>query len=242
MTIQNDGEALKRVRWVFVAAGTIVVGAAVWVAVWLLSGHFRHIENLEYELAAVRQQTEALQASVRVDQQYLVVVDVLVAKGSAYLSPQQIPKIATMVVELATLYRDDGLTSSLILAVMERESGFRPDAVSGRGAVGIMQVIHETAEPHLQALGETWSVELMQDPELSIGVGVMELMRLHRIYMDEGLERRDEWHLTLTSYFWGPTNTRRLLESKGRKIKVPSLEYSVGVRELQNKLKLMGVL
>ncbi len=240
MTTQDDGEALimrRVVRWTI----AVLVFVSLLISSVVNIRQSDQLVTLTEELAVVRQQAEATQAAVKVDQQYLAVVDVLVSRASDHLTPQQIPEIASMVVELATLYRADGLTSSLVLAVMERESGFRPDVVSGRGAVGIMQVIHETAEPHLVALGETWSVELMQRPDVNIGVGVMELMRLHRIYMAEGLEARDEWHLTLTSYFWGPTNTRRLLESKGEKIRVPSLEYSVGVRGLQNDIRNRGV-
>lgn len=240
MTTQDDGEALKLGRaaqWVFVVAASVLLTVAAWVNV----GQSGRIDLLAEELADVRQQAEATQAAVKVDQQYLAVVDVLASKASAHLTPQQIPALATLVVELATIYKSEGITASLILAVMERESNFRPDVVSGRGAIGIMQVIRETAEPHLPKMQLQWSVEVMKNPLTNTGVGVMELVRLHRIYMDEGLEGRDEWHLTLTSYFWGPTNTRRLLESRGEKIRVPSLEYSVGVRGLQNAMKNRGV-
>ena len=241
MNTQDDGEALKRrdfVRWFTVAA---VAGVALIVTSTINIQQSNQLGTIVEELVDVRLQVTAVQAAVRVDQQYLAVIEVLAAKASDSLTPQQIPEIANLVAGLAILYRDDGLTSSLVLAVMERESNFRPDAISRSGAVGIMQIIPETAELHLTALGEFWSVELMQQPQMNISVGVMELMRLHRIYMVEGLEAKDEWHITLTAYFWGPTNARRLISAKGEKVKVPSLEYAMGVREFQNIIRSQGV-
>ena len=40
----------------------------------------------------------------------------------------------------------DGLSADLLRTVMQRESGFRPCAVSSKGAMGLMQLMPATAE------------------------------------------------------------------------------------------------
>ena len=110
-----------------------------------------------------------------------------------------------MILEQAALYSDAGVTPSLILAVMEKESGFDPLAVSSVRAVGLMQVRRAAAQETLERLGYTYSIALMQDPILSTKVGTEYLVWLHRLFMSEGVETRDDWQYTLMAYNNGPT-------------------------------------
>jgi len=59
------------------------------------------------------------------------------------VSPSPTREIALKIRELATRY---GLNESLVRAVARAESGFNPYAVSHKGAVGIMQLMPETAK------------------------------------------------------------------------------------------------
>lgn len=70
-------------------------------------------------------------------------------------------KVAAMVRQLAPRYQ---LPGDLVLAVIEAESGFNPDALSPKNAQGLMQLIPETAERF--GVGDVW------DPEQNVRGGM----------------------------------------------------------------------
>lgn len=82
----------------------------------------------------------------------------------------------------------------LLAAVVEAESGFRPTAVSPRGAVGLMQV--------LPATGASLGTRNLTDPHANLDVGSRYLRRLLREY-DGDLE------LALAAYNAGPAAVQR---------------------------------
>ena len=69
--------------------------------------------------------------------------------------------------------RDAGLSPLLVLAIIEKESSMRPDAVSSFGAVGLMQVVPRFHESKLESK-EAPHLEL-KEPEKNIRVGVQVL-------------------------------------------------------------------
>ncbi len=92
---------------------------------------------------------------------------------------------------VAERYRVDAL---LIAALIEVESGFDPDALSNRGAVGLMQITPITAQ--------TFGVLNTLDPQANLDIGTRYLSRLLRTY-EHDLE------LALAAYNAGPGNVRR---------------------------------
>jgi soluble lytic murein transglycosylase-like protein len=70
--------------------------------------------------------------------------------------------------------RRRGLDPALVLAVVSVESGFRPQAVSPKGAQGLMQLMPRTAA----SLG----VEDALDPEQNLDAGVRHLESLLKLY------------------------------------------------------------
>jgi soluble lytic murein transglycosylase-like protein len=70
--------------------------------------------------------------------------------------------------------RRHGLDPALVLAVVSVESAFRPEAVSPKGAQGLMQLMPRTAA----SLG----VEDAFDPEQNVDAGVRHLEALVRLY------------------------------------------------------------
>jgi len=70
--------------------------------------------------------------------------------------------------------RRHGLDPALVLAVVAVESGFRPEAVSSKGAQGLMQLMPRTAE----SLG----VSDAFDPEQNLDAGVRHLEALLKLY------------------------------------------------------------
>ncbi|MEF8700851.1 MAG: lytic transglycosylase domain-containing protein [Candidatus Accumulibacter sp. UW20] len=72
---------------------------------------------------------------------------------------------------------------ALIKAIMAAESGFRPDAVSPKGAVGLMQVMPSTAESYgLQADAQQTLEEKLTDPGTNIRLGARYLRDLNKLF------------------------------------------------------------
>ena len=78
---------------------------------------------------------------------------------------------------------ENGLDPYLVLSLMRQESLFRPRAVSSANALGLMQLLHETArnEASLMGLPEP-EARLLFDPELNIRLGVHHLKGLLEHY------------------------------------------------------------
>jgi soluble lytic murein transglycosylase len=100
--------------------------------------------------------------------------------------------------------RRDHLDAALIAGLIYEESGYRVKAVSGQGAVGLMQVLPSTARELAQRAGLQGPVDL-QDPSVNIEYGSLYLRELLQHYhgsrllavaaYNAGTRRVDAWRL-----------------------------------------------
>ena len=78
------------------------------------------------------------------------------------------------------------LDPALLAAVIYQESKFKADARSASGAIGLMQLLPETAEGiALHTGGTRFRGEDLYDPELNVRYGAWYLRHLFRKYRDE---------------------------------------------------------
>jgi len=97
---------------------------------------------------------------------------------------------------------------AFILAVIHAESSFRPQVVSHRGAMGLMQVMEETGEWVAQMMGMSdYYVGMLFEPERNIAIGCYFLNWLWR-YFD------GDKTLILSGYNAGIGNVRRWLQDE----------------------------
>lgn len=68
----------------------------------------------------------------------------------------------------------------LVCAVIRTESSFDAEARSGAGAVGLMQLLPETAEEIASRLGEKFDTSMLSDPDTNIRYGCFYLSYLYR--------------------------------------------------------------
>ncbi|MGH3092731.1 MAG: lytic transglycosylase domain-containing protein [Gaiellaceae bacterium] len=100
------------------------------------------------------------------------------------------------------------LDAALLAAVIYRESKFDPDARSSEGALGLMQLLPDTAEGiALNTGGSRFRVGDLLDPEINVRYGSFYLRRLLRKYGDE--------RLALAAYNAGQTNVDEWVASGG---------------------------
>jgi soluble lytic murein transglycosylase len=122
--------------------------------------------------------------------------------------------------------RNYDLDPALLAAVIYQESKFKPDAQSTSGAVGLMQLLPDTAEGiALHTGGSKFRVEDLYDPEINVRYGAWYLRHLLQKYGDE--------RLALAAYNAGQNNVDRW-QAAGREIQFPETrEYVDRVEELK---------
>ncbi len=74
-----------------------------------------------------------------------------------------------------TAVEESGLSPALVYAVMKAESGFREDAVSRAGAVGLMQLLPATAEFICREKGMEFFPERLKEGEYNVRLGCLYL-------------------------------------------------------------------
>lgn len=95
------------------------------------------------------------------------------------------------------------LDPALVKAVIAVESSFEPDAVSGRGAVGLMQIIPETGARYGVVGDARRSVEQkLRDPAINLSVGTRYLHDVLALF-------EDDLELTLAAYNAGEQTVKR---------------------------------
>lgn len=81
--------------------------------------------------------------------------------------------------------KEFSIDPSLLRAVMAAESGFNPDAVSPKGAVGLMQIMPATAERYgLRHDAKKSISQKLTDPKTNIRLGARYLRDLHKLFPD----------------------------------------------------------
>lgn len=96
-----------------------------------------------------------------------------------------------------------GIDPVLVAAVIKVESAFRKEAISAKGAMGLMQIMPETAAwLALEKGQETLEIDLLQ-PETNVDLGVY--------YLQSLLDTFPTQCAALAAYNGGPTNVKRWL-------------------------------
>jgi soluble lytic murein transglycosylase len=110
--------------------------------------------------------------------------------------------------------RQYDLDAALLAAVIYRESKFDADARSSSGALGLMQLLPDTAEGIAQLTGGSrFEVDDLFDPEINVRYGSFYLRRLLRKYDDE--------RLALAAYNAGQANVDEWIASGEEEIPFP---------------------
>jgi soluble lytic murein transglycosylase-like protein len=100
--------------------------------------------------------------------------------------------------------RARGVSPSLVLAVIQIESGYYNFAVSPVGALGLMQIMPATGQMLARELGVPWrGPQTLFDPIVNVRFGIAYLAWLHREY--------GNLSTALAAYNWGPGHVSRQL-------------------------------
>lgn len=123
-------------------------------------------------------------------------------KNNPRLSTSELLEIANSVYNNSLEFR---LDYQLILAVIEQESHFRINAVSHKGAQGLMQIMPSTG----QALARELELDSYSLTDIHTNI------TLGTYYLHQLFERFQDPHAALTAYNRGPTGLHQFVERTG---------------------------
>lgn len=113
---------------------------------------------------------------------------------------------ASLVAELSA---SEALSAELLYAIMRQESGFRTGVVSKAGAIGLMQLLENTASKLASELGLPYSPEQLQNPTYNLKLAAHYLHKLLDMFAGNSI-------LAIAAYNAGPETVSRWLESGER--------------------------
>lgn len=115
-----------------------------------------------------------------------------------------------------------GVDPMLVAAIIRVESNFRPNRKSPKGAIGIMQIMPETAEWIMEKEGDrSFTLEDLRDPATNIRVGTRYIGMLNRQFKDDPVR-------VIASYNAGPGNVAKWSQNgiwDGRQETVESIPF-----------------
>ncbi|HET9481005.1 MAG TPA: lytic transglycosylase domain-containing protein [Candidatus Polarisedimenticolia bacterium] len=131
-------------------------------------------------------------------------LDDLMRRHAVRLTDDQMLRIADAVAAESIRHRID---PGLLLSVILTESSFKADAVSHKGAIGLMQLLPSTAASIADELDVDWAGDFrLLDPQVNIAMGAYYLRKLLVIF-------DDDLNLALTAYNKGPGYVQNMLAS-----------------------------
>ncbi len=158
-----------------------------------------------------------------------VALDQLISSraGSSLLSSYEISELSHFLLSKSAQYQ---VSPVLVLSMIEVESRFQRAAVSPRGAVGMMQLMPDTARQMAEISGLTWTgPSMLEDPKSNIEFGLR--------YVSYLKSRFNEPEYVLTAYNIGPSALRRKLESGEELPREYYDRVMVTVKSYQSKAK-----
>ena len=125
---------------------------------------------------------------------------------------------------------ENGLDPLLVLAVIQTESSFRKSVVSHKGAIGLMQILPNTAN----YVSDMHDIELespseLFEPDTNIKIGIN--------YLSYLIEKFDNQKYAIIAYNMGPTNLVRKIKSG---VNPPERYYRSVMRNYRQILSISG--
>ena len=133
------------------------------------------------------------------------IVDYMLHEDAA-MSKEELKDVAVMIYKESEQYK---LDYRLVLAIMKVESNFKQDAVSSKGARGLLQVKPSHAKYIAHSLGIRWSgAQTLDKPDNNIKIGVHFFSKL--------MEDYDNVNMALHAYNIGPTRLKEIMSENNR--------------------------
>ena len=129
---------------------------------------------------------------------------------------------------------ENGITSALVASIINVESGYDKNSISNKGAIGLMQILPETAQWIAEKKGEEYSYEKLFEEEINISYGCYYISYLIRYFGDQDL--------AICAYNAGMGNVTKWLKDEslskdGKLIDIPFPETKNYLQKVQKNIK-----
>lgn len=119
-----------------------------------------------------------------------------------------------------------GLPKDMVCAQIFKESKFESDAVSKKGAVGLMQIMPETGRWCAEKMGMSpYSAEMLKSPEISLEIGCWYLNYLY--------EKTGDFTWALAAYNGGIANVLEWMDEEVTAEQIPFPETNEYVKKIE---------
>lgn len=143
----------------------------------------------------------------------------------ATISEAELKNVAAMILKESGRYN---LDYRLVLAIMKVESNFKHNAISSKGARGLLQVKPSHAKYIANSLGIKWlGAKTLDEPDSNIKIGVNFFSQLMYDF--------DNVNMALHAYNMGPTRLKGILSGKSK----PKKGFSILVLSEYSKNKIL---
>lgn len=129
--------------------------------------------------------------------------------------------------EIARYSKEYAIDEYFVCAVVYTESHFRVDARSGKGAMGLMQIMPDTGTWAAQKIGiEEFEEDMLYDPDVNIRIGCWYLHYLTKVF-DGDADK------VLAAYNAGPSRVKGWLDDDGELREIPFKETEEYLEKVQ---------
>lgn len=203
--------------------------------------------NVDSKIRGLVNKVESLQFVSENLMLYQTIEDFMFERGREYMNDEDIRICARIVYRYHMKFGTDGtipigLDYNRILAWIETESSFNPEAESVAGAIGLTQQMPYTAQEGLEKYLEiivpvAEAVILAKKPDVNLILGLERLIEYQRRFMGMGHASPTDWKLTFSLYNWSRKSVVALMSAKSKKTDKASLKYALDIERKLLKYK-----
>tara|TARA_B100000809_G_C14820735_1_gene417310 strand:- start:122 stop:649 length:528 start_codon:yes stop_codon:yes gene_type:complete len=112
----------------------------------------------------------------------------------------------------ASIAEKNNIPKSLFQKLIQIESGYDPKAVSSQGAMGLGQIMPETAKELGLEIGDSNDPGSVWHPESNLDASARYLKKLYDKYRKEGISGEEAWSFAAGAYNAGMGNIARAID------------------------------
>lgn len=167
--------------------------------------------------------------------------------GRKYMTDEEIRTCARVIYRFVKMYGSEGaipigLDLERVLAWVDAESGFNPNAVSYAGAIGLTQQMPITAKDGIKRyLGRDVTVQqaivFAKVPHQNLLLGLERLVDYQQQFIEIGHASLSDWKLTFSLYQWSIQSYSNLISAGDKDIPKASLKYALDIEKRMSKFK-----
>lgn len=184
-----------------VVGSSFVILGLITFGVLTLGGYFVHrIMTTQTEM---KNNQDLMLANLRILNEQAKISEIVREKLGEKIPSDQVSRISFEIYDGCRRYN---MKPELVLAVIDKESSWNPNAVSNMGAIGLMQCMPDTAIKYFKSRGMTMTMDSLRDPVNNVITGIEVLNDKHEAAMIQGKDTQDSF-VTALFYYCGKGDT-----------------------------------